>query len=186
MTLANVLDESKADAERMHVTQIDELVETIRTEALAHAQSKLGPIARGLDPARPCAHGDFLCHFMYGLATGVARALAQHDERVLGVYLFDPSANPADEVGQDLPPETQVHLLVLVTAPSAALSAFTASLDRALTARLRAQDPIFAGRESTLDVTLISESDVRLGLGQAALLSAVFTPPIKLWQRAKY
>jgi hypothetical protein len=42
---------------------------------------------------------------------------------------------------------------------------------------------MFAQREFTLDVSLITEQDVRLGLGPAGLLSAIFTPPIKVWQR---
>ena len=71
-----------------------------------------------------------------------------------------------------------------VATSSAALEAFIAALDRALTDSLKGlPSPLFAERKFTLDVSLITEKDVRLGLGPAGLLSAIFTPPIKVWQR---
>ncbi len=92
--------------------------------------------------------------------------------------------NPDSESGEDMPMEATVHLLALVAAPSAALESFVAALDSALTASLKElPSPLFASRESVLDVNLITEKDVRLGLGYAALLSSVFAPPLKVWSR---
>ncbi len=67
---------------------------------------------------------------------------------------------------------------------SSALTAFLAALDRAMAIELRnLHVPEFAGRERALDVHLITPKEVRLGLGDAALLSAVQAAPIRVWAR---
>ena len=86
------------------------------------------------------------------------------------------------DLGQ--PVDATVHLLVLVNSSSAALEAFISALDRALTASLTSlPSPKFAERDSILDVNLLTEKDVESGRGYAVLLSSVFTPPLKVWQR---
>jgi len=76
-----------------------------------------------------------------------------------------------------------VHLLVLVTAPSAALEAFVASLNRALSARLGAlSGACFSPSGRLLDINVVTEQEVHQGVGIARLLSAVL-PPVRLWQR---
>jgi hypothetical protein len=73
---------------------------------------------------------------------------------------------------------------VVVQSPSAALDAFIASLDRALTASLNElPSPKFEQRTSILDVNILTEGDVKQGRGYAVLLSSVFTPPLQVWQR---
>jgi hypothetical protein len=74
--------------------------------------------------------------------------------------------------------------LVQVAKPSAALEVLIVSLDKELTAKLRALPSTrFAERASVLDVNLLTEEDVRLGTGYAVMLSSVFAPPLKVWQR---
>ena len=185
MTITSIIQETKTQAPALQVTHMDEVVETIRDDTLALAREKLYPFERSLDPAVLFRRPDFVGRFMFALAAQVAHTLAAHDQRVLAVYVHDPSANPPPEAGEEVLPDSTMHLLVLVTAPSAALSAFIASLDRALAASLRELTPLFAQHESVMDVALIAEADVRLGRGLAGMLSAVFAPPIKVWQRER-
>ena len=160
------------------------LAESVRDNALALAQDKYAIFQRGSDIESLLRHPDFFEKFKYGLAVGIADALAANDQRVLAEYVYDPSLNPDSEDGEGLPLEATLHLLVLVSSPSAALSAFVAALDRALTASLKdLPSPLFTRRESVLDVNLITEKDVRLGVGYATLLASVFAPPIKVWAR---
>ena len=173
-----------AGARSPEAVSVQQLADSIRDEALTLAQDKYAVFQRGSDLASLLRHPDFFDKFKYGLAVGVTDALAANDQHVLAVYVYDPSANPDSESGDDLPLEATLHLLALVQTPSAALSAFVVSLDQALTASLKAlPSALFAQRESVLDVNLITEKDVRLGVGYAALLSSLFAPPIKVWAR---
>ena len=166
------------------VSPLDEAVEKIRDDALTQARKKLHIRYRGLDLESLLRHPHFVGQFMHGLISGVAEALAVNDQRVQAIYTYDPALNTDSESGEASPLDTTLHLLVRVATSSAALEAFIAALDRALTDSLKElPSPLFAERKFTLDVSLITEKDVRLGLGPAGLLSAIFTPPIKVWQR---
>ena len=166
------------------VLPMPDLAEQLRSDALAHARQKMALAQREEDLKTLLALPAFLDAFVHALASGIAAALAENDQFVQAVYTFDPSLNPDSESGDDLPVSGTVHLLVRVTKPSAALDAFIASLDQALTAQLRELPSTkFAQRTSVLDINLLTEEDVRLGAGYAALLSSVFAPPIKVWQR---
>jgi hypothetical protein len=173
-----------AGARSLEALSIEQLADSIRDEALTLAQDKYAVFQRGSDLASLFRHPDFFEKFKYGLAVGVAGALAANDQNLLAAYVYDPSTNPDSENGEELPLEATLHLLALVSSPSAALNAFVASLDRALTASLKdLPSPLFARRESVLDVNLITEKDARLGVGYAALLSSLFAPPLKVWTR---
>ncbi len=119
-----------------------------------------------------------------GLSRGVARALAAHDSHVEAVYAYDPSANPDSDAGDDRRFDAALHLLALVATPSAGLQAFIAALDRALTESLtELPTPAFRGRESVLDIALITRRDVHGGRGYAGLLSSRFAPAVEIWRR---
>ena len=166
------------------VSYLDEMAETIRDKALRQAREKVRRRYRDLDLAPLLQRADFFDYFKYGLAYGVAEALAANDTQVQAVYTYDPTLNPDSESSEERPLDAMVHLLVVVKKPSAALEAFIAALDRAVTMGLKALPATpFAQCESVLDVRVITEKDVRLGLGYAAMLSSVFTPPLKVWQR---
>ena len=163
---------------------LDEVAETIRDDALALAQNRLSAPLDELELKRLLRRPDFVDNLKYGLASGVANALSGNNPRVRAVYIYEPSANPDSELGNDMPVDATVHLLVLVNSSSAALEAFISALDRALAASLTSlPSPKFAERDSILDVNLLTEKDVESGRGYAVLLSSVFTPPLKVWQR---
>jgi hypothetical protein len=177
-------DETVTAATREKVLPLQELAETLNEDALEQARQKLLPPQRGSELRALLETPAFLDAFKYGLASGVAKALSENDRSVQAVYTYDPSTNPDSESGVDLPMSAMVHLLVRVTKSSAALEAFIATLTRALTAELKnLPSDRFARIESVLDVNLVTEQQIRLGAGHAVLLSSLFTPPIKLWER---
>ncbi len=180
-------DEKLTAAPRTKVLPLPELAETLKEDALERARQKLLPSRRGSDLRTLLETPAFLDAFKHGLASGVAKALSENDKAVQAVYIYDPSTNPDSESGVDLPMSATVHLLVRVVKTSAALEAFTATLDRALTAELRdLPSDRFTRLESVLDVNLVTDQQVRLGVGYAVLFSSLFAPPIKLWQREAY
>jgi len=93
--------------------------------------------------------------------------------------------NPDAETEDDLPMDATIHLLTQVTSNSAALDAFIASLDRALTQHLN-ELPVEMLRKSTsiLDVISVTEDNVKNRRGYASsLLSSWYAPPLKVWAR---
>ena len=111
--------------------------------------------------------------------------ISAHDHNVQAIYVYDPSINADSESGEAMPPDATMHLVVRVTSSSAALDAFVGALDRALTSNLKdLPSPQFASRKAVLDVTLVTDEDVRRGSSLAGLLSGVFARPIQVWQHA--
>lgn len=166
------------------VTQLQKIAERICQNALAETYDKLVPVEKTLDVESLLQRRALLQSFKYSLAKGVSQALAGHDRRVQAVYLFQPAANPDMEAGEFLPLETMIHLLVRVETPSAALDAFTASLDRGLVQCLQElPTSLFTSCRSILDVILLTEDAVERQTGFASLLSSIFAPPLELWQR---
>lgn len=179
-------------AERIHkaresgrqVRHLGEIAETLWGDALAAARNKLGIAGVNQSLTALFKRGDFVDYFKYELATRTARELAANDERVHAIYIYDPSSNPDCEAGIYPSIDMSVHLLVQVSIPSAALETFIDSLDSALTATMKELLPeIFERRNFILNATIISEQDVKLRRGYAALLSSLFAPPLKIWQR---
>jgi hypothetical protein len=167
------------------VTQLEKVAKKICNEALAEAYTRLRPVQQDLGLEYLFQHRDFVQNFKYGLAKGVAQTLAQHDKRVRAVYWFEPSANPDVEMGEPLLVEATLHLLVLVEAASAALDTFIAALDRGLIECLEEMpSALFAEGRLLLDVNLVTQEAVERRIGLANLLSSIFAPPLKLWERA--
>lgn len=168
----------------MQVIQMREVAETIRDGAIESANSKLNALQRSIDLEDLLKQSDFFDSFKYGLAKGIAEAISVNDEHVSAIYIYEPSGNPDFEAGGYIRPDPSVHLLLLVSKPSAALEAFIVSLDRALVEGLKAlPSPLFTGRSWILDAKLISEEDVERGTGYACLLSSLFAPALKIWHR---
>lgn len=167
------------------ISTMAEVAETIRNDALARAYEALPPVMRDGDLQRLLLCPEYFHRLKYRLAAGVARELSANDPRVQAVYIYEPTAGAEDEAGGEPPLDPTLHMLVMVTAPSAALQSFVESLDRALTLSLRQlPSPGFARRDSVLDVNLVTEEEARHGTGWAALLTSAFAPPTKLWERA--
>lgn len=167
------------------LTQLDEVAETIRVEALVSAQQKMGALQRGLELSQTLDQPEFVDSLKYGLAVGMAKVIAAHDARVQSIHLFDPTGSADAEIQGSLL-DASIHMLVVVTASSPALEAFLASLDRAMLASLR-QLPtrLFAEREWILDAKLLTEESLAEGRGYAALFGSSHSPPLKLWGRAE-
>jgi hypothetical protein len=167
------------------LTQLDEVAETIRVEALVSAQNKMGALQRGLDLPQLLARADFLDYFKYGLAVGMARVIAASDSRVHSIHLFQPSGS-ADAEASSFELDPTIHLLVAAQAASPALEAFLASLDRAMVSSLRQLPaPQFAEREWILDAKLLTEEMLAEGKGYACLFQSSYAPPLKVWERAE-
>jgi hypothetical protein len=163
---------------------LEDVARTMRDDALALARQKLAAPQRDLDLKGLFNRRDFVEYFKHGVASGVAGVLAAHDQRVQAVYIYDPSANPDSEFGVALPVDATVYLLVRVSTPSAALESFTASLDRALAESMKElPSPLYERREFILDTCVVSEIDVQQRRGYGAMLSSLFAPPLKVWQR---
>ncbi len=176
--------ETKVDISSTKVTQLQEVAETIREDALVLARSKLPRFQRDQDLEILFQHRDFLERFKCGLAKGIGDTLAAHDEQVSALYLFNPSANPDAESGEEIQLDATLHLLLLVNTPTAAMAAFIASLDRALTQCVKELPlPLSPKCDSILDVIPITTEDVKKRRGYAALLSSIFAPPLKICQR---
>lgn len=166
------------------VLPMQEIAEQLWNDALAQARQKMTPFHRQAELSELLLVPAFIDAFNHALAAGIAKILVENDKFLQAVYTYDPSMNPDSESGVDLPATPNVHLLMLVSKRSTALSALIASLDDALTGKLRElPTSTFAQSKSMLDVNLITEEDVRRGTGYAVLLSSVFAPPIKVWER---
>lgn len=154
-----------------------------------------GALAKALRDSRAYADDEFLLRLdLYrpavlesvkdGLAQGVASALAGFEPQVQAVYTYDPSANPDNESSEDRPFDPAIHLLVLSAVTSTILPSFIAALDQALAGCLNDMpSPPLQGRESILDVVVLTEQEAQQRTGHAALLSSVFAPAIEIWRR---
>jgi hypothetical protein len=173
VTIRLLNNQERPAAEACRVSRSDEIAHAIFDEAVAAAR------VRTRADHHLCGFDElvnvpgFFGHFMQDLAAGVAQALAANDHRVLAVYGYEAAVDPVSEA--QAPCGALVHLVVLVTAPSAALEAFVASLNRALGARFNPAGPV-------LDINAVTEREVRQRVGFGRLLSPVL-PTVKLWQR---
>ncbi len=185
MTLEIPLLQRTDPAQPTQARPLRDLTQTIRDGALAKALREGRAYAGDefllrLDLNRPAV----LESLKDGLAQGTACALAGYEPRVQAIYTYDPSANPDNESSEDRPFDAVLHLLVLVTIPSAKLASFITELDQALADCLQdLPSRPFQGRESILDVIVLTEQEAQQRTGHAALLSSVFAPAIEIWRR---
>jgi hypothetical protein len=166
------------------VSDLTEMADAIRDQALAEANRSSGKRPNGTGRAGVIELSACLRQFSRGLATGIAKVLAANDQRVAAVYDYQPARPATSEQQPEHSPAIAIHLLIVVTAPSAALLALVASLTRALAASLWAS-PVFlsSARDLLVDANVITEQELRIGVGLAGLLSAVPAPSVKLWER---
>jgi len=153
------------------VWHLSEVAETVCLEAVNLVRQYVPALAPIGHLETLVRRPDFIGPFKCGLAVCLGKVLGANDDRVQSVFHADPT-------------ETTLHLLVLVNKPTAALAAFIAALDRALTIELHnLHVPEFAGQDRVLDVHLITPQEVRLGLGDAARLASVHSAPTRIWSR---
>ena len=179
------LPEGRTGIEKSLLGTLLETAETARDNALNKARKKLRPRDQESDLASLFERRDFIDYFKYAMAHEIAQVIATYDQHVQAVYLFEESTNPDAETEEDLLfVDLTIHLLVLVASTSAALKAFVTSLDRTLTEALsELPSAAFSKRTSSLNVIPITQDDVKERRGYAILLSSIFAPPLKIWQR---
>jgi hypothetical protein len=144
---------------------VEDSIRAVRDNALVEAREKLGAFRQDETVEALLARAGFMDRFKYALASGVAATLAANDKRVQEVYTYDPSAVPDSEGSATLPVDPAVHLLVKVSLKEL-------------------PSPVFTHREFILDVVVIDDEDVRLRRGPAAVITSVFAPALKIWERA--
>jgi hypothetical protein len=180
------MDTLQLDTEQTtkQVPYLEDVTETIRDDAIEQARSKLSPFHSDLSLEQLLGNHSFVDYFKYGLASGAAKALAANDQHVQAVYIFDPSTNPDGEAGDSAPIDMTMHLIVKVSRSSAALEAFIDSLDKAMVRSLQSlPSPLLQERMYILDVTTVTVEDVQRRVGYAALLSSMYAPALKIWER---
>lgn len=167
------------------VSTVAEIAETVRNEALTLAYKGFADAPPDGDLQKLLASPAFVNHVKYRLAIAVANVLGTYDRRVLSVhYVYNTAPDPDAPVDPDAPGDPLLHLLVLITSPTAALEAFVRGLDRALVHSLRQlPSPEFAGLTTVLDIKLFAEEESRRGTGWTAHLRSEFAPPVPLWER---
>jgi hypothetical protein len=177
--------EPESQVERKQVSSLMEAAETIRESAIDLAREKMSFYEQEAELAILLERRNFVEYFKYALAQEVAQVIATYDQRVKAVYLFEETANPDSETEDYLSTvDLTIHLLATVTSASAALEAFVASVDRALTDVLcELPSDTFARRTSYLNVIPITENDIEEGRGYAVLLSSIYARPLRIWER---
>ncbi len=102
------------------VTYLQEIARKICNEALCQMYIRVTPVQQSLALECLLQNQEFFYSFKYHLAKGVAETLGANDRHVQTIYLFEPTARPEAEIGQYQPSEATIHLLVVVSKPSAA------------------------------------------------------------------
>ncbi len=118
----------------------------------------------------------------YSIGQQVAEVLGVLDENVKSVSMFSYDATPEDVTLAENEQPALIHLIVWTERKTAALEALADAFDRNL---LKDYVRIVDARErpSLLDVHFITDSDVARRSGVAALVSSLYNPALKIWER---
>jgi len=166
------------------VTTLQDEAETIFFDAIKQTEIKFGLSRQHATIEDLFSRYELFDNLKYNIAKGVANTLAANDKQVLAVYFTEPSMNADAESGEYPPIDVNIHLLILVKTPSAALKTLIASLDKPLVQHLKSKFDLFPAQcNSVLDVMLLTEEEVENNTGYANLLRSIFSPPLKIWQR---
>ena len=177
--------EPESDVQRSQMVSLTETAETIKDNAVDAAREKMGFYHQEADLEILLKRRDFAEYFKYALAQDAAQVIGTYDQQVQAVYLFEESGNPDAATEEYISAiDLTLHLLTRVTSASAALEAFVASFDRALTEVLRQlPSDMVANRKSFLNVIPVTEKDIAEGRGYAVLLTSIYARPLQVWQR---
>ena len=182
--MVTTLEKAVLKNDEESINPIEEKMVDLINIALKAAQAKLSLALRKNDLGELFQRHDFMNWFKYNLSENISEILSENDKKILEIHLFEPSANPDAESGEYLPMDASLHLLVLVEATSAGLTALIASLDRALVKFIKdLPSPLFTNLTSMLDVIPVTKEDVENRTGYAALLTSIYAPPLKIWHR---
>jgi len=175
--------EPKVKISSEQATELFEVAEKIRDDAITFARMKLPQFKQDTDLGVLLEKRDFLCGFKHGLVESTCHVLGDYDGKALESYYFDPCDNPDAQSGEEIPVDCTLNIILVVKSKTAGLEAFIASLDRALTQALKELPlPMVASYDSVLNVIPVTKKDVESGKGYAVLLSSVHAPALKIWQ----
>lgn len=146
-------------------------------QALQDARGRLHPLLGQAELSRLSQRGDFLDAFKAALEQRIARAVAARGPDIQAVFRYE---EHSQDSGADW--DGSIHLLVAVPQRSDVLRALGQELDRALLSCLRGLGwQHVCGRRSVLEIHQVTPPELRHGLGYAALFSAVYSAPVRVW-----
>ena len=182
--MVTTLEKTDLKNDELSSNPLEEKMNGLINTAIEVAQAKLSLSLRKTDLGELFQRHDFMNYFKYNLSENISDILSENDKKILEVHLFEPSANPDAESGEYLPMDASLHLLVLVKSASAGLTALISSLDRALVKSIKdLPSPLFKNLESALDIIPVTKEEVENRTGYAALLTSIYAPPLRIWQR---
>lgn len=173
---------TQINIEKTKVININDSVEEIINLSINDARQKSSQFNQDKDVSILLQDKVFTDQLYYCLAENIAAEISKNDTSIESAYLFDPSANPGIECGDYLPIDPCLHLLLVVEKVSAGLDAYLSGLDRAITESIKKMpSPIYADIHSFLDVILVTQQDIEARKGYAALISSIYSPPLRVW-----
>ena len=180
--MTTVSTQMKVD--KVKVININDTAEEIINRSINETRDKVSLFDQDRDLSLLLQDKVFTDQFHYILAGNIANELSNNDANIQSVYLFDPSANPGLESGDFLPVDPCLHLLLVVEKVSAGLNAYLAAFDRAITEVMnKMPSPNCSGIHSFMDAILITNQDIESRKGYAALISSIYSPPLRVWAK---
>lgn len=148
-------------------------------KALKDAKEQLHPLIRSVEINRLDKRNEFVQAFKLALERRIARRLASWQPGVQAVFKFDESrmenCNSWDG---------SIHLLVKVPRLSKVMKALGKKLDQNLVKYLKQLGwSRFCRRQSILEIQQVTPNELRHGIGYGAMFCAVYSAPVKVWQR---
>ena len=175
---------TQINADKVKVININDTAEELINLSINEARPKISRYDQDKDIAILLQDKVFTDQFHYILTENIAKEFSRNDTSIEAVYLFDPDANPGLESGDYLPIDPCLHLLLVVEKASAGLNAYLAAFNRAITEVInKMPSPIYSGIHSFMDVILITNQDIESRKGYAALISSIFSPPLRVWAK---
>ncbi len=139
-------------------------------------------VAAALRAGDPRSH-DCFRHY---LSLQIAEYLRKLDDNLVGVYSY--SYGDAEEEGEErsTSPTETLKLILRVRRKTAALNAVVAALDEALLDQYkRLIAPVGDKMGSFMDAQMVDDGEAEEGIGLAAILRSVFTPPTRVWPSSR-
>jgi len=169
------------------VPDVSSAVKTMMEEALEFCTNKAG--LDGREQAIECLlNGDCAVHgyLRYCLAKRLGEYLGSVDDTIKAIYFYEYEygTSPEDLVEETTHLTSGINLIVWVDRKTAALSSVATSLDRALVEEYkRLVAPKADKLRYMLDAQFVDDKEVESRTGYGALISSIYTPPIRIWGR---
>ena len=157
--------------------EFSQAASTLCAKALEDARARLHPLVRSTDVRLLSQRIEFVQAFKRSLERRIAQKLAAWHPGVQAVYSYDESWMESRERW-----DGSIHLLVKVPRLLSVVRSLGKNLDKSLVEHLKQLGwSRFQKRHSVLDVQQVTSSELRHGIGYAAMFSAVHSRPVKVW-----